>query len=104
MVIYEVNLKIISPVFDDYITWLTPHVHEVLSFNGFKRARYLVENPNQEDGLTKLTVQYEVDTLENLQHYLDNYAKHMRDDGLKNFPEQFSVIRRIFVVEQEFNG
>jgi DNA-directed RNA polymerase subunit L len=102
MVVYEVNLKILASVFDDYVNWLSHHVRDMLKLDGFQRAKYLSEHPSREDDSIKLTVQYEVDTIANLQNYLDNHSKHMRDDGINKFPDQFSATRRIFEVKEEF--
>ncbi len=100
MIIYEVNLKILTSIFDDYMHWLIPHVKEMLTFKGFKNARYLAENPAQEENFTKITMQYEIESMDDLQHYFDNYAHHRREDGIRQFPDQFSATRRIFEVKK----
>lgn len=103
MVIYEVNLRIKSDIYDDYMGWLTPHVEEMLTFKGFKSARYLSEQRAEEDGFRKITVQYVLENMADLDHYLENHSKRMRDDGLLKFPNQFSATRRFFEITKEFD-
>lgn len=101
MIIYEVNLNIAATIFDSYLIWLTSHVRQMLHFDGFQSARYLSEL-SSEEGFKKFTVQYEVDTLENLQHYLDYHANSMREEGVIKFSNQFSATRRIFEIQKIF--
>lgn len=102
MVVYEVNLKISNDAFVDYVAWLTPHVEEMLTFKGFKSAKYLNEERSDEDGFHKMTVQYMVDSMSNLDDYLENHSQRMRKDGTEKFPDKFSATRRFFEVTREF--
>ncbi|MFO1259432.1 MAG: DUF4286 family protein [Gammaproteobacteria bacterium] len=102
MVVYEVNLSIESDIFDDYMGWLTPHVEEMLTFKGFKSARYLSEQRAEENGFRKITVQYVLENMADLDHYLKNHSQRMREDGLRKFPDKFSATRRIFEITKEF--
>ena len=97
MIIYEVNLTINKDIFDNYKAWLIPHVKHMLTFPGFKQTTFFYEQlTSDENDSEKLTVQYEIDIMDNLTNYLENHAHHMREDGLKKFPKQFSATRRIF--------
>lgn len=102
MWIYEVNLKILTTIFDEYMAWLTPHVEEMLTFQGFQSARYLSEDPATDEDFTQLTVAYEVASLTDLEHYFAHHAQAMREDGMKRFPNQFSATRRIMEVKRDF--
>jgi hypothetical protein len=102
MVIYEVNLKIQHDIFDQYMNWLTPHVTEMLTFRGFISAKYLREVRSPEDKLQHMTVQYTVEAMSDLDDYLDNHSRRMREDGLSKFPGKFSATRRFFEIEKEF--
>lgn len=102
MVIYEVNLSINKDSFDSYLSWLTPHVKEMLNFKGFKKARYLNETKYDDHQTKNLTVQYEVDTMDDLEDYLTNHSSRMRDEGIKRFKDKFSASRRFFFIGDEF--
>ncbi|ODN43321.1 DUF4286 family protein [Piscirickettsia litoralis] len=109
MVIYEVNLNIDIGIFDEYKSWLTLHMKEMMSFKGFLKAD-LCDDIENDRGLTEqavtknLTALYLIDSEKNLQHYFDHYAKSMRDDGIKQFGNQFRATRKIFKVSKSFNN
>lgn len=98
MVIYEVNLTVNNDIFQEYYHWLVPHVEMILQFRGFKKARISKEKIAEDNiSTTKLTVQYTLDTEENLDAYLKNHSPAMREDGIKRFGDKFSATRRVFV-------
>ena len=73
MLIYEVNLVIDEPVYQDYLDWLLPHVKEMVSFDGFIDAKLY---KNTEDACA-LVVCYRVESQQHLEHYYNTYAKHL---------------------------
>lgn len=103
MVLYEVNLKIASDVFEEYMSWLKVHVKEMLSFDGFESAKYLTNSEQNDPGFVKVTMQYFVDSLDDLNDYLENHSQKMRSEGTAKFPNKFSASRRIFNVQEEFS-
>lgn len=98
MVIYEVNLKIASEAYEDYMAWILTHVQEMLQFPGFLEAACLKEYGIEDQEFKAITLQYRVESKKSLEHYLTNHAKAMREDGLRRFPGKFSVTRRTFEV------
>ncbi|HAU0227379.1 TPA: DUF4286 family protein [Legionella pneumophila] len=101
MVIYEVNLSIDNEIFKDYKTWLNEHIQEMLQFDGFVNATILRQamDAGKPDNQTHLTVQYQVESNEDLQTYFTEHAPKMRGDGVKRFEGRFSATRRTFEVE-----
>lgn len=97
MVIYEVNLDINNEIFDQFKTWLIPHVNEIVQLKGFIEARILLEN-NNADKNKKITCCYLIDSHENLNNYLSHHAPAMRQDGIHKFGDKFSATRRVFEV------
>ena len=79
MIIYEVNLTIKKDIVTDFLNWLDNHIIEMLEFKGFVNSSKLK--------ISELAycVQYSVDSIEDLNHYFDNYAEKMRNDGLNEF-------------------
>lgn len=57
-----------------------------MHFDGFLSANFFVRKPEDEgkpkDDKAHFTVQYHVDSRENLQKYFDNHAPKMRQDGI----------------------
>ena len=102
--IYEVNLKISNDAFSDYVAWLTPHVEEMLTLKGFTECEISSRERADEDGYKKMTVQYTIDSMENLDDYLENHSQRMRSDGLEKFPNKFSATRRFFEITKEFTS
>ena len=97
--IYEVNLNINEDIYADFMFWLKDHVNEMLQFPGFMQASFFKEELDGASGIEKLTVQYQLDSKDNLDRYLTEYAPAMREDGIKRFNDKFSATRRIFEVQ-----
>lgn len=102
MIIYEVNLKILPHLFEEFLIWLKEHIKKMLKFEGFKNALFLEEISSKNDELKfkYITIQYHLDSLDNLNNYLNNHSKKMREDGLKKFPTGFSTSRRLFKIKK----
>lgn len=98
MVVYEVNLIIKNEIFDAYYQWLVDHIKIMLTFDGFKEARIQRLNDQEENDNQKITVCYTLESQAALDSYLTNHAPKMREEGIKNFGNQFSATRRIFEV------
>lgn len=106
MVKYEVNLVIQKEIFDNYYTWLVDHIKEMLKFHGFKKASISKEisKENLKDNYINLTVLYNIETKQDLDNYLEQYAPHMRADGIKKFGNKFSAHRRVFELVQNISN
>lgn len=98
MLIYEINLKINIEIYPKYLEWLKNHIKEILAMPGFTKALLLTESETSNEELINITVQYYVDSEENLDNYLINHSQRMRADGLTKFPNKFTATRRILKV------
>ena len=95
MITYEVNLEVDREIAKAYCVWLRAHVGELLAVDGFREARcYEVEA--SQDGPRLLTVQYRVDTRDQLETYLQEHASRLRGDGFTRFEGRFRAERRIY--------
>jgi len=103
-VIYEVNLTIQNPIYNDYLEWLKPHIQEILHFKGFTKAEIVAdfEKDAAEPDFKHITVHYRLTDRESLQDYFDNHATKMREDGKKRFGEHFSAQRRVLTSLHSF--
>ena len=100
MILYEVNLKIKKEVGELFLKWLPGHMERVLKANGFFQASLFHEDREEEDAL-RLTVFYKVKTKKDLEFYFNGYAREMREEGLKKFPDQFEASRKIHSLIEE---
>lgn len=95
MVIYEVNLTIDNEIFNDYYQWLTKHIEIMLTYRGFIQAEIAEEHIHENE--KKMTVRYSLDSIVDLENYLNTHASEMREDGIKKFGDKCRASRRIFL-------
>lgn len=100
MINYEVNLEIETSRYETFLPWLSEHINELLCFDGFKTARVFEETSSSSS--RKITVQYEVDTIEDLQAYFDNHALAMREKTKSMFGDTVKASRRILKLNKVF--
>lgn len=109
MLIYEVNLKVSNVVINEYYLWLKEHLKDMLEIPGFQSANvfeadtastYLgnTANENSKDH-SNITVQFTVDTKDNLDKYFTVWSKKMRKDTHDKFGKYLSINRRILKVK-----
>ena len=100
MIIYEVNIELNPEIVNEYDEWLDGHIEQMLQFEGFISAQKL----NSIEGEQYfLTVQYNVNSQEDLDRYLRNHAEKMRNDGIKIFKDNFKAYRRIMNVIKSYS-
>lgn len=94
-IIYEVNLIVDEDIYSKYFTWLQEHVSQMLKFKGFINAHIFEIKDDKKEGKKLITVQYVVNSMEDLNDYFKNHSTKMREDGLNRFPNKFTANRRI---------
>lgn len=97
-VIYEVNLAVDLDIASAYQTWLTLHVQEMLTFDGFLDATWYERNPQDEklaSNRVYWTIHYQLENRQALENYLTQHASRMREEGISKFGNKFEAIRRI---------
>lgn len=87
--IYEVNLSVDAAIKQDYLTWLKAHIKEMLDLPCFDRAFLFEDQEGQ------WVVQYQAQSRQAIDDYLEKYAEKMRGDGTNRFAGQFQATRRI---------
>lgn len=104
MIKYVVDLKVNADIYDEFLTWLANHIKEILCFNGFIKAEMHEEVDVGSIGkIHYLVISYDLDSLQNLQEYFDNYAITMRKQTAEKFGDKVKASRRIFSVKQVFS-
>ncbi|HEX2549250.1 MAG TPA: DUF4286 family protein [Gammaproteobacteria bacterium] len=102
MIYYEVNLELNNTIYEAFLEWLPNHIEEILNLECFKNAAIFTESSAGSDAFRKITVHYELSSMENLQNYFDNHAAAMREKTLQKFGDQFKVSRRVLKLSQTF--
>ena len=124
MIVYEVNIRVINEVAEEYTAWLEHHIREMLEFDGFIAAEWFeVEEDQETRDLEKAvrqavrldesvpveireaasmsvetrlyTVHYRLRDRESLDRYFDIHAEGMRREGTERFGDSFAATRRV---------
>jgi hypothetical protein len=99
-VIYEVECQLDPDIVADYDAWLPGHVRDVLACAGFLGASIQsTETPPGER--QRRRVQYRVESLAALDHYLENEATRLRTETARRFGGRAQCERRVFKPREE---
>lgn len=90
MVLYEVNIKVDSSIFQEYMSWLKLHLLEMLKIDGFKTARNFIDIDSNE-----VVVHYEIESEEKLENYFNKQAAAMRKGTIDKFGDKIAITRRV---------
>jgi len=102
MYIYNVTLSIDESIHQEWLTWIQDHIQEVLAtgrFTGAKLTQILVE---EEMGGATYSIQYNVNTREDLDDYYKFDAERLRNEGMKKFADKMLAFRTELKVVNEF--
>ena len=99
MLIYEVNLEVDEEINYKMAAYLQEHLQKMLTFKGFRTAYWFFRRPEDEPDAhpekTLWTIQYVVESREDLDDYLANHAEAMRGETNERFADKFKATRRI---------
>ena len=101
--IYEVLLKVDAVVEARVMKWLTPHVRQMLTFDGFESAR-INRQADVRGPQVHLSVQYVLKDRSYFERYEAHDAARMRAEGLEAFPTGLSAVRSMWQVCGEFES
>lgn len=133
MIIYEVNIRILAELAEEYAEWLDDHIRRILEIDGFVSAeRFDVEEDEEARALeqavrqavrldesipaelrdaasvtveTRLfTVHYRLRDRESLERYFEFHAERMRQEGVERFGDSFSATRRVMIGRKVFES
>ncbi len=124
MTIYEVNVRVLTEIADEYEIWLNDHIEEILLIDGFESAEWFVveedkETKDLEEAVrqavrldesvpaeireaaaspveTRLySIQYRLRDRASLDHYFNFHAERLRQEGIERFGTKFAATRRV---------
>lgn len=102
MYIYNVTINIDDTVHDEWLTWMESHILEVLNTNKFISAKLTQVLVDDEIEGKTYSVQYTVNSREDLDAYYKEDADHLRKQGLKKFGDKMLTFRTELRLIKEF--
>lgn len=97
--VYEVECILDPDVVAEFDAWLPGHVRDVLRSPGFLRAETLRPAEPGTDGKVRRINRYRVQDRASLDHYLEQLAPTLREDGARRFAGRASYQRRVLASE-----
>jgi hypothetical protein len=95
-VIYEVECSLDPAIAADFDAWLPGHVRDVLAAPGFLDAETLRPTEPSPDGRVRRVNRYRVRDRGALDHYLEQLAPAIRQDGITRFGDRATYVRRVY--------
>jgi phosphoribosylamine-glycine ligase len=94
MILYNVTINIHESVHEQWMRWMQEkHISDVLATGKFSSARMVKVLVEEEMGGTTYSIQYTTDSKETLQHYYDEDAPRLREEGLQLFGDKMLAFR-----------
>jgi hypothetical protein len=96
MVIYSVSIKLMPHIEEAWLQWMhNEHMQAVLDTQCFNKCELLkLAEPIDDDGVTYIA-QYETDSHEKVNTYIEQFAPALREAGYARFGNQFIAFRTI---------
>lgn len=95
-VIYEVECSLDPAIVADFDAWLPGHVRDVLASPGFLDAETMRPTEPSADGRVRRVNRYRVRDRAALDHYLEQLAPAIRQDGIARFGDRATYARRVY--------
>lgn len=96
MVLYNVTIKVDHDIVEEWVKWMKEeHMPELMALGVFKDCRlfHLLE-VDESDGVT-YAAQYECETIDDYNRYIDEFAPLMREKGIERFKDKFVAFRTL---------
>jgi phosphoribosylamine-glycine ligase len=94
MILYNVTINIHESVHDQWMQWMQEkHINDVLATGKFSAARMVKVLVDEDMGGTTYSIQYTTDSKETLQHYYEQDAPRLREEGLRLFGDKMLAFR-----------
>ncbi|MBL8006193.1 MAG: DUF4286 family protein [Ignavibacteria bacterium] len=96
MILYNVTVNIDSDVHDIWLDWMiSKHIPDVLSTGLFINSRIYRIKTDDEEGGINYSVQYFLNTIEDLETYQKNHASKLQSEHKEKFGDKFTAFRTI---------
>jgi len=102
MILYNVTVKVVNTVHDDWLVWMRDiHIPDVINtglFTEYKMSKVLGE---VEDGWTTYAIQYLSPSMEAFQKYQTDHAKALQADHTERYKNKYVAFRTLMEVIQQ---
>lgn len=96
MILYNVTINIDGDVHDKWLDWMIrKHIPDVLSTGLFTDNRIYKIKTEDEDSGVNYSIQYFLNTMEDLETYLKKYAPKLQAEHKEKFGDKFTAFRTI---------
>ena len=102
MFIYNVTAHVDNSVLEEWLTWIRPHIKEVLATGKFTKAIMTEVLADQDSGGRTFSIQYTASSRELLEQYYQEDAPKLRTDGLVKFSNNVLAFRTELKIIEEF--
>jgi len=103
MIIYEVNHEVAREVEKEYSKWLSSHVQQMLTFDGFESVDWYTREGEDNEQTVHWSLHYHVQSITHLITYQETYAEKMRAEGADRFGNRYQTNRRILTLYRHFD-
>lgn len=99
MIIYNVTVKTELSIAEEWLQWMKEeHIPDILATGCFYKAAILqMLEPEDEEAMT-FAVQYQANTREEYDAYINRYANEMRQKAFDKWGERFIAFRSLLKV------
>jgi hypothetical protein len=102
MFIYNVTINIDDSAHSEWLNWIESHITEVLNTGKFTSAKLTEVLVDEEMGGKTYSIQYSVNTREDLDDYYKEDADRFRSNSVKKFGNKMLVFRTELKLVKEF--
>jgi hypothetical protein len=103
-IVYEVESSLDPEIAADFDAWLPGHVQAVLASPGFLDVELLRPTEPQPDGRVRRINRYRVRDRASLDHYFEQLAPALRQDGVSRFGDRATHTRRILAAKARLDA
>jgi hypothetical protein len=103
MIIYNVTVNIDDSVHSEWLGWIKEHIPQVLATGKFIEAKLVKVLVEEEMGGQTYSIQYKAHNREALNHYYQQDAERLRQDGLKRFADKMLAFRTELEIIDEYS-
>ena len=99
MIIYNVTIKIDAGVESEWLEWMkNKHIPDVINTRQFSGSRIskLLDQPEDED--PTYIIQYNCESIEKYNHYINTFAAALRDEYNSLFKNKYVAFRTVMEV------
>ena len=104
MFIYNVTINVDESIHTEWLSWIKPHIKEVLNTGRFVSAKMTQVLVEEEMGGTTYSIQYTANTKADLEAYYEIDAPKLRNDGLAKFGNKMLAFRTELKIIEEFHA